>query len=311
VPDQRRSLDATAVGVMLVLTAVWGFQQTAIKVAAPSIAPIVQVALRSTLSALLVGATMVATRQRWALRDGTLAAGALAGGLFALEFVLIAEGLRYTTASHMAVFLYTAPLFTALGLHWLEPSERLDAVQWAGMALAFGGVALALAGRSFSSAGPGVGLLGDAMGLAAGLAWGATTVVVRTTKLASAPATKTLAYQLVAAALACAAYAVLSGQAAGTTPTPLAVGSVIFQGVVVSFASYLTWFSLLRRYSASRLASFSLVTPVFGIFFGVMLLHEPVDGFFAIGAAFVLAGLLVLNLRRARQGETPAFEPEG
>lgn len=39
------------------------------------------------------------------------------GGLFGLEFLLVGEGMRHTSASHMVVFLYTAPIFAALGLH--------------------------------------------------------------------------------------------------------------------------------------------------------------------------------------------------
>jgi len=59
------------------------------------------------------------------LRDGSLWPGLTVGVLFALEFLLVAEGLRHTSASHMVVFLYTAPIFAALGLHWRLPAERL------------------------------------------------------------------------------------------------------------------------------------------------------------------------------------------
>ncbi|WP_204325500.1 EamA family transporter, partial [Stenotrophomonas maltophilia] len=47
------------------------------------------------------------------VRDGTLAGGLMAGVLFGVEFLCIFIGLSYTTASRMAVFLYTAPIFTA------------------------------------------------------------------------------------------------------------------------------------------------------------------------------------------------------
>lgn len=38
--------------------------------------------------------------------------------------------------------------------------------------------------------------------------------------------------------------------------------SIAFQIVVVSFASYLLWFWLIRHYPATRLAAFTLLTPV-------------------------------------------------
>lgn len=49
--------------------------------------------------------------------DAPPRAGAVAGALFGLENLLVAEALRLTLASHVIVFLYAAPLFAALGLH--------------------------------------------------------------------------------------------------------------------------------------------------------------------------------------------------
>jgi hypothetical protein len=45
----RRPIDGFALGTMLLLCAIWGVQQVAIKLAAPDVVPIMQVALRSGL----------------------------------------------------------------------------------------------------------------------------------------------------------------------------------------------------------------------------------------------------------------------
>ena len=72
---------------------------------------------------------MIWRARRIAVEEGTWRPGLLAGVLFAVEFLLVGEGLRYTTASHLVVFLYTAPIFVALGLHWVRPAERLGAIR--------------------------------------------------------------------------------------------------------------------------------------------------------------------------------------
>ncbi|MNJ72540.1 aromatic amino acid exporter [compost metagenome] len=77
--------------------------------------------------------------------------------------------------------------------------------------------------------------------------------------------------------------------------TPLAIGSVLFQGIVVSFVSYLTWFWLLRKYLASNLAVFSFITPLFGVTFGVLLLDEPLSVNFVVGALMVLLGVILVS----------------
>ena len=52
--EQRKALDAQASGLMILLCMIWGMQQAVLKLAAPDIAPIMQIALRSGLAALLV-----------------------------------------------------------------------------------------------------------------------------------------------------------------------------------------------------------------------------------------------------------------
>lgn len=291
----RKGADLFLFQLMLLLCAIWGSQQVAIKLAADDMAPLMQVALRSGIAALLVGLLLLWRRGWRGWVASTWAAGALAGALFALEFFFIALGLHYTTASHMAVFLYTAPIFSALGLHLLLPSERLRHLQWLGIALCFGGVVMAFgAGEDWASLDSRM-LLGDALGLCAGMAWGATTVVVRASRLSEAPPALTLFYQLTVAFALLLAYALAFVDLGQLRWTPIAIGSVLLQGVVVSFISYLTWFWLLRRYLASNMAVFSFMTPLFGVTFGVLLLDEPLSLNFVVGAALVLSGITLVS----------------
>ena len=293
-PAPRKPLDAFAASTMLLLCAIWGAQQVAIKLAAADVVPTIQVTVRSGMSALLVAALEAWRGGRLPLRARNLRPGLLAGALFGVEFLLIGEGLRNTSASHMVVFLYTAPVFTAVGLHLLVPAERLRPHQWLGVAVSFGGIALAFLGGTAPGAAGVAGLRGDVCAVLAGAAWGATTIVIRTSSLSEAPATETLLYQLAGgfAFLVVATLALGSGPAVAT---PVSVASLLFQGVVVSFASYLTWFWLLRRYLATRLSVFSFMTPIFGVAFGVLVLGDPVTPAFAAGAALVLAGITIVS----------------
>jgi len=293
--NTRLDLDAKAIALMVLLCAIWGMQQVVLKATADDIAPIMQIALRSGVAALLVGLVMWWRKEPMNLRDGTLWPGVAVALLFGLEFMLVAEGLRHTSASHMVVFLYTAPMFAALGLAWKLPAERLGRVQWLGIALAFGGIAFAFLGRSTAAGSlPGSALWGDFLGLLGGLSWGATTVVVRCTSLSRAPATQTLLYQLIGAFVLLLAGALMTGQAR-FNPTPAVWASLAFHSVVVSFASFLVWFWLLRKYLASRLGVFSFLTPLFGIVFGAWLLAEPIEASFLIGAVPVLTGIILVS----------------
>lgn len=282
--------------LMLLLCIIWGLQQVVLKAAATDIAPILQIALRSGIAALLVGLLMFFRGERMALNDGTWRPGLAVGFLFALEYLFVGEGLRYTSASHVVVFLYTAPVFAALGLHWKLPVERLQLFQWVGILLAFAGIVIAFFCRSQQPlSGPSSNMLwGDFLSLLAAMSWGATTVVIRCSVLARTTATQTLLYQLVGAFILLMLAAVVLGQT-GFHSTRLAWGSLLFQTLVVSFASFLVWFWLLRNYLASRLGVFSFMTPFFGIAFGVWLLNEPLEPSFLAGAVLVIAGIVLVS----------------
>jgi drug/metabolite transporter (DMT)-like permease len=288
----RKPLDVTAYSMMVLLTALWGFQQVTIKVIAGDVSLIAQAAIRSIVATALVLAWARLRGIPLFERDGTLKAGLLAGVLFAVEFVFIYGGLAYTNASRMVVFIYLTPVLTALGLHFVIPSERLHPGQWLGVLVAFGGVALA-----FFNSGQNT-LLGDLCGIAAAFLWSATTVLIRATRLAQASATKTLFYQLGVSAALLPVFSFLLKEPGITSLTPLALASLAYQGVLVAFASYLAWFWLLGRYLAARLSVFSFLAPMFGVVFGVWLLGEPLSPQFAVAAGLVALGIVLVNLRR-------------
>ncbi|WP_374940257.1 DMT family transporter [Pedomonas mirosovicensis] len=231
--------------------------------------------------------------------------GLVVGTLFALEYLFVGEGLRFTNASRMAIFLYTAPIFAALGLHWKLPTERLKPLQWGGILLAFLGIIVTFAGKSGAADSHAANRwIGDLLGLAAGMSLGATTVAIRFSRLSNASATVTLQYQLIGAFV----ILLVSAFALGQTQvrfTAISLGSLAFQSIIVSFLSFIVWFALLRVYLASRLGVLSFMTPLFGIGFGVWLLHEPLEFSFAIGSAMVLAGILMVSghkwLRQSRK----------
>ena len=228
--------------------------------------------------------------------DGTLIPGVAAGLLFGLEFILIFRGLLWTDASRASLFIYTAPFFVVIGSRWLLPGDRFDGWQWLGLALSFAGIAVA-----FGVPVPGAdaqALLGDLMLLLAGAAWGATTLVIKASSLARASYEKTLFYQLIVSAPMLALCAELIGERVAAPPSALAVGSLLYQTFWVVGVTYLAWFALILRYSASRLSVFTFLTPLFGIAAGHLVLGEPLTPAFAAAAALVVVGLVLVNRPR-------------
>jgi drug/metabolite transporter (DMT)-like permease len=294
---QRQPLDLRAVGLVVVLCVIWGFQQVALKGVAANISPVLQLGLRFVGAAIFFGIWVLLREGRRAFSDGTLPSGLLLGTMFSLEFILAGEALEHTTAAHSVVFLYTAPIFTALGLQFL-PEERLSRLQWTGICIAFVGIAIAFLGFGER---PAIELLiGDLLALLGGASWGVSNVVLRRGRVGRAGTAKTVFYQVATAAVLLTGFAASTGQTRIEWNT-LVILSLIFQTLIIAILSYLVWFWLMRRYLISRLMLLSLLTPLFGVLFGAALLGDPIDLRFGVGAGFVLLGVLIVNLQQLLQ----------
>ncbi len=292
---RKTELDMLAVALLVGCCAIWGLGQVAAKVGLNEIPPLWQAGLRSAGAALCLLAWCAARGLKVFGADGTGPGGLLAGLLFAGEFGCIFFGLQFTTASRMAVFLYLAPFVVALGMPFVARSERLRGLQAGGLALAFAGVVWAFAEGFTRPAAGQLQWLGDAFGIGAALLWGSTTLVMRATKLGSALPEKTLLYQLVVSALALCAAALWRGEALPAQLSPMGWTVMGFQTVVITFASYLVWFWLVRHYPATRISAFTLLTPLFGLLAGVLLLSEPLTARLAFALAAVCAGIWLVN----------------
>ena len=287
-----RPLSTGAVALMLVLCLSWGFNQIAIKLALPDIPAMLQATFRS------VGALPVLLIVGWLRgvkffeRDGSLVPGLVAGVLFGLEFVLIYQGLRFTTASRAVVFLYTAPFFVALGSFQML-GERLRASQWAGLALSFAGVALAIGVPQANV--DGKVLLGDLLIVGGGAMWGMTTLIAKGTGLRNAPPEKALGYQVAISIPMLAAAAFFSGEKLDHIPGALAISVIAYQAIWVVGLTFTIWFALVQAYSASKLSAFSFITPLFGVVASYFVMHDELTVSFGVAALLVIAGLYLVN----------------
>jgi drug/metabolite transporter (DMT)-like permease len=291
-----RHLDAGAVALIVFLCLCWGFNQIAVKIALPDIPPLIQAAIRSLGGTLIVALWALARGHSLGVRDGTLKAGLMVGVLFGLEFVFLYRGLLYTTASRAVIFLYAAPFVVVIGSRFLIPGDRFHWSQWAGLLLSFSGLVLAF-GVPTPASDP-YQWLGDLMLFIAGVIWGATTLTVKATSLNRASAEKTLLYQVAVSTPVLALAALLFGERIVEMPRLVPVLSLLWQTVWIVSITFLLWFMMIVKYSASRLSAFTFFTPLFGVAAGHLVMGDPITPAFAGAVGLVIAGLILVNRPR-------------
>lgn len=298
---KSRNLDLKAFILLTVLCASWGLQQVTIKIANQGISPVLQSGIRSVCAGVLVCIWMSVRRESVFEKDGTLWWGIAIGLLFAGEFIFIYTGLNYTNASRAVIFLYTSPFIVALGSQLFIPGEHLRKIQVAGLCCAFAGVLLAF-GESFRFPTYRM-LIGDMMLAFAALLWGAVTVIIKAGPLVRIGHSKTLLYQLGVSAIVLPAASIAMDEKGVVQMTPLIVLCLLYQGVWVAFITYLVWFWLIRHYNVARIASFTFLTPIFGVLAGGILLDEPVSKILLLSLVLVGSGIYLVNRQDASYAE--------
>jgi drug/metabolite transporter (DMT)-like permease len=289
-----RPVDGAAAATMVLLCAIWGLGQIAIKVGNEGISPLWQAGLRSVGAAVLVALWMA-----WKgipLRPARFPTGwgLVMGTVFALEFMCLFIGLSLTTAARGSVLLYTAPFFVAIGSHRLL-ADPLTPPRIAGLLLAFAGVVVALGDRATGAAQG--DWRGDLLCIAAAFLWAVTTLIVKASPLRTQRPERTLLDQLIVSAPLLLGASLAVGEPGVIALTPVVLAAFAWQTAAVATFSYLGWFVMVQRHSPATVSAFTFLTPLFGVAFAALLLREPLTPLLLVAAALIAAGIWLVNRR--------------
>lgn len=292
----KATLDLFAVSLLTLMCVCLAVGQVAMKVANSGISPLFQAGLRSICGAVLLGLWAWWRGVKLFEDDGIWAPAVACSLFFAAEFAFLYPGLERTTVARAVILLYTSPFVVAVGAHFLVPGDRLTAAKLAGLLLAFAGVAVVLLWREApAGSGPGPTLAGDLLCLAGAFAWGALTLVIKTTRLATARAERVTFLQCAISGPVLIALSLELGELGIVDPNPTVLGAFAFTVVFVAFFVFTTTTWLFQSYPASRVMAFLMLTPLFGVVAGHVLLGEAIGPSLLAGLALVVAGLWLVN----------------
>lgn len=276
------------------IAAVWGVNFVVIEVGLEHFPPLLLSALRFVVAAVPAIFFLRSPGVPW--RWVALVTLTLAILQFGLAFTAMAAGMPAGLSS--LVMQAQAPFTLLFAVLLLK--ERLTRQQVLGMAVALGGIAvIALDLGAASPLGAFLLLLGAAA------AWGVGNIAMR-----HAAPPDMLRFMVWVSALAAppmlALSAVFEGPQRGwdalRAVTWPAAGAVVYIGLLSTVAGFGVWGYLIRTHSASVIAPFSLLVPVFGMTSAALLTGERITPLRVLAAALIIAGVLVGLLR----GRTPA-----
>lgn len=83
-------------------------------------------------------------------------------------------------------------------------------------------------------------------------------------------------------------------------------GGVAYTALLSSLIAHAGFYYMLQRYEVSKISPFTLLSPLFTVIFGVVLLGEELTWRIVIGGAITLAGVLIISLREREIVTEPA-----
>lgn len=296
---RKDRIDAAGAASLVAFALLLAVNQVLIKVVNGGFQPVFFAGLRSALAILFIYGWIRWRGVEVRVNRENIGAGLLIGAVFAAEFLFLFIALDLTTVVRTSIIFYSMPVWLALMAHVGLPGERITPSKALGLAVAFAGTAWAILDQG-SSAGQ-ASLLGDLCALAAAFGWAGTAFLARGSAMVREKPEVQLLWMVVVSAPILLALSPLFGPLLRDV-TAWHVAGLLFQVIVVVSAGFIFWLWLLSIYPAASVASFSFLTPIFGLTLGWLVLGEPIGPGILGAAALVAAGIVLINRRPAPPG---------
>lgn len=294
----KTHIDFSGACLLVLCSTLVGINQVVIKVVNAGMQPVFQAGLRSACAFIIVLGYAWIAKKNLSLSDGSFWPGIVAGLFFGTEFMLMFSSLEYIDVSRASVLFYTMPFWAAVAAHFLIPNDRLTPIRVLGLLLAMAGVYVALSNNNWHV--DSRTLKGDIYCLVGAMLWAGIVILTRVTKFSRSGPEMQLLYQLGVSAVYLIAIAPMFGELIREMTTTIVV-LFSFQVVVVVSFGFLLWFWLLSVYPASRMASFSFLSPIFGVLFGWLILGENLGQHILLSLILICFGVYLVNRKSGAQ----------
>jgi O-acetylserine/cysteine efflux transporter len=286
------------IALVLAVNLVFGFNLVAAKFVMEQLPPLAFASLRFLLLFLVLFPVLKIIRGRMLLITGV----ALSMG--ALHFTLIYQGLALADdVSTVAIALQLAvPFSTVLSILFL--GEQVRWKRWTGIALSFAGVMIIGFDPRVLGYLPALAfVIAGALMAASGMLLMKKLEGVSVFELQGWLAT--ISWPLLAAA----SFGLEDNQAAAIAGVDtMGWAAVGFSAIGASLFGHGATYYLVQRYDVSLISPLMLMSTLFGVMFGVMLLDDQLTLRIVLGGVLTLGGVLLITLRSPTQPASAALD---
>jgi drug/metabolite transporter (DMT)-like permease len=289
--------------VWLLLCLIWGSTWLFIKLGLQDLPPLTFAGIRFVIAALIIfalisvrGVPLPDKTRDWMFLAVT---GILS---FSLNYGLVFWGEQYISSGLAALLQSMLPLFGLIIAHFYLPGERMTLPRIGGVVLGVCGVAVIFSNQ-LQVSGPRA-LWGSAALVLSAFCAAYANVLVKTYGLNLQPSVLA-AGQMVFGLVPLLLIGIpLEGNPLNYHWTPIAVVSLFYLAIVGTVIAFLLYYWLIHNMDVTKTMLIALVTPVFAVILGMVVLKEEMHWRTLIGGAMIISGLGLNVARRWRRPES-------
>lgn len=279
--------------ILILLGAIWGASYMFIKVGVAEIPPFSFVEGRLLIASLalcvvilLRGETIPRTWRAWL----PLVAMGIFNGV--IPYTMITWGETHITSGLAAILTAAMPLFTILLAHLWTRDERMTLIRLIGVLIGFVGVVIVFLPELRH--GIQMEFWGQFAVIVAAASYAIATLVARK-YLNGVSHVMASTGQMASAALMMLPLSLLFDTPWNLRPSLPAFASLLTLALLGTSFAYVLYYWLIEHTGATRTSLVTYLIPVFGVFWGVIILSEKVELEALIGLGLIIGGVLLVN----------------
>jgi drug/metabolite transporter (DMT)-like permease len=290
----NKELPLSAALFSLFLNFLFGANAVAAKISLLGMGVFTTVGLRFFFAAIAISLWAIITGQPLYIDKSKVKQLIILSVFFVAQIGLFYLGLNMTTASRGTLIGNLLPFVVLLLAHFFIPGDTITGRKVLGIILGFCGVLFVVLDKEGVTANV---QMGDLLIFFAVIIWGVSAVYVKKLTATIHPLIISLYPMFLAAPFFLLAGFFWDDGMVRFIDSSIVV-SLLYQSFVTASFCYIAWNTMIKKYGATALHSFVFVMPVSGVFFGVVLLGEPLTPHILASISFIAAGIIVINSKK-------------
>lgn len=292
--QNNEDLTVKAAVLTIFICILFGANPVAIKFSLTGLGAFTAAGIRFTLAAVVIFTWARVKKIPLKLNKKQLSQMVILSAVFVVQLSCFYTGLGKTTASHGALIANVLPFIILILAHFFIPGDTISLKKGIGITLGFVGVLFLFFDKQDLS---GDFKQGDLIVLAAVFLWSANAVFVKRI-IAEYNVIQITIYPMIFGIPFFFLGGFLWDEQMIQMINPTIIKAMLYQSIVTASFGFIAWNSLLQRFGATALHSFIFIMPLVGVLFGVLLLGETITPHLATSIAFIVTGVIIVNLRR-------------